>query len=133
VKRFIRQQVPDQLLNNSALNAAVSVLPANYNFEIHKTIWRIQQAGAKRVALQFPEGLLLYACSIADIIEEFAGEQKQSPSQHVSAGGAGSPSLRSAQACSSSIAPVTIRRNCLRNSKCNSRVQHVLWDDLSLL
>lgn len=36
---------------------------------MHKTIWKVQQCGARRVALQFPEGLLLYACTIADIIE----------------------------------------------------------------
>lgn len=74
VKRFVRQQVPDDILHNSALNAAMSVLPSNYNFEIHKTVWRIRQAGATQVALQFPEGLLMYACAIADILEEFAGE-----------------------------------------------------------
>lgn len=48
-------------------------LPWNYNFEIHKTIWRIRQAASRRVALQFPEGLLLYACVISDIIERFTG------------------------------------------------------------
>lgn len=36
---------------------------------MHKTIWKVRQCGARRVALQFPEGLLLYACTIADIIE----------------------------------------------------------------
>lgn len=45
-------------------------LPDNYNFEIHKTIWKIKFTGAKRVALQFPEGLLLFSCVIADIIEQ---------------------------------------------------------------
>lgn len=48
-------------------------LPWNYNFEIRKTIWRVRQAGSKRVALQFPEGLLLYSCVISDIIERFTG------------------------------------------------------------
>lgn len=37
--------------------------------QVHKTVWRIKQQGAKRVALQFPEGLLMYACVIADILE----------------------------------------------------------------
>lgn len=36
-------------------------------------MWRIRQAGSKRVALQFPEGLLLYSCVISDIIERFTG------------------------------------------------------------
>ena len=65
--------VPDSILNDSQLNAAMAVLPSNYNFEIHKTVWRIRQSGAKCVALQFPEGLLLYACAISDIIEQFTG------------------------------------------------------------
>jgi hypothetical protein len=77
IKRFTRQLVPDSILHNEALNAAIKVLPANYNFEIHKTVWRIQQAGVKLVALQFPEGLLMYACMISDILEEFAGEKAE--------------------------------------------------------
>ncbi|GBF93141.1 diphthamide biosynthesis [Raphidocelis subcapitata] len=72
-RRFVRQQVPDEVLNDPALNAAMAVLPANYNFEIPKTVWRLRQAGAARVALQFPEGLLMYACAIADILQEHAG------------------------------------------------------------
>jgi 2-(3-amino-3-carboxypropyl)histidine synthase len=47
----------------------------NYNFEIFKTIWQIQKNNAKVVALQFPEGLLMYACMISDILEEFAHVQ----------------------------------------------------------
>lgn len=37
--------------------------------QVHKTVARIRQLGARRVALQFPEGLLMYACVIADILE----------------------------------------------------------------
>lgn len=73
--RKYTSQIPDEILNNEDLNAAISVLPANYNFEIHKTIWRIKQCGSKRVALQFPEGLLMFACTIADIVEEFSGAE----------------------------------------------------------
>eukprot|EP00793_Prasinoderma_coloniale_P000073 PRCOL_00005581-RA len=76
VKRFVRQQVPSEILEDKALNAAASVLPSNYSFEIHKTVWRVRQAGARRVALQFPEGLLLYACTIADILQAFAGAER---------------------------------------------------------
>ncbi|XP_020288036.1 diphthamide biosynthesis protein 1 isoform X2 [Pseudomyrmex gracilis] len=64
-------KIPDELLNDPSLNSAVEALPSNYNFEIHKTIWRIREAKAKRVVLQMPEGLLMYATTIADIIEEF--------------------------------------------------------------
>ena len=54
---------------------AATQLPSNYNFEIRKTVWKVQQAGAKCVALQFPEGLLLFSCAIADIIETFTGAE----------------------------------------------------------
>ena len=54
--------IPDELLHNESLNAAIAKLPSNYNFEIHKTIHRINQVGAKNVCLQFPEGLAVYVC-----------------------------------------------------------------------
>eukprot|EP00775_Hariotina_reticulata_P009330 gene9330-9494_t len=47
-RRIVRQQVPDDILHDPALAAAMEVLPANYNFEIHKTVWRVRQAGAKQ-------------------------------------------------------------------------------------
>ena len=72
-KRRAATRIPDSILQEVELNAALSVLPSNYNFELHKTVWRIRQAGAKCVALQFPEGLLLFACTISDIIEQFTG------------------------------------------------------------
>ena len=50
-----------------------SPLPANYNFEIPKTIARVRKTNARRVALQMPEGLLAFACPIADLITAFAG------------------------------------------------------------
>lgn len=49
-------KIPDELLNNQDLKDAISALPQNYNFEIPKTIWRIKETKAKRVALQMPEG-----------------------------------------------------------------------------
>ena len=64
-------QLPDDLLHNAALDAAIAALPANYNFEVKKTLWKARAAGARRVALQFPEGLLLYATVIADILAAF--------------------------------------------------------------
>ncbi|KAJ2865623.1 Diphthamide biosynthesis protein 1, partial [Coemansia asiatica] len=66
-------QVPADILDNALLNQAVSLLPSNYNFEIHKTIWQIQRLSAQSVALQFPEGLMIFACTISDILETFAG------------------------------------------------------------
>lgn len=64
-------KIPQSLLNDPELNAAMSVLPTNYNFELHKTIWRIRETKAKRVALQMPEGLLMFSLVICDIIERF--------------------------------------------------------------
>ncbi|KAF2076032.1 hypothetical protein CYY_002646 [Polysphondylium violaceum] len=67
------QQVPEDILNDVELNNALKVLPSNYNFEIFKTIHRLRLNQSKRVALQFPEGLLMYSCLISDILEKFAG------------------------------------------------------------
>ncbi|XP_072548076.1 2-(3-amino-3-carboxypropyl)histidine synthase subunit 1 [Salminus brasiliensis] len=69
--RRVANQIPEDILKDPELQDAISVLPANYNFEIHKTVWRVRQAKAKRVALQLPEGLQMFACVIADIIERF--------------------------------------------------------------
>ncbi|KAL6471169.1 hypothetical protein MHYP_G00198190 [Metynnis hypsauchen] len=71
--RRVANQIPDEILKDPELQEAIHVLPANYNFEIHKTVWRVKQAKAKRVALQLPEGLQMFACVIADIIEKFTG------------------------------------------------------------
>lgn len=73
--RRVLNVIPDEILNDNKLSTAIKMIPSNYNFEIHKTIWKIRQAEAKRVALQFPEGLLLFACVIGDIIEEFTGAE----------------------------------------------------------
>lgn len=64
-------QIPEDILNDDDLNKAIELLPSNYNFEIHKTVWNIKRHGAKRVALQMPEGLLIYSLVIADILEQF--------------------------------------------------------------
>ncbi|XP_061722905.1 2-(3-amino-3-carboxypropyl)histidine synthase subunit 1 [Cydia pomonella] len=64
-------KIPEELLNDPLLNRACESLPQNYNFEIHKTIWRIRSVAAKRVALQLPEGLTMFATTLCDIIETF--------------------------------------------------------------
>ncbi|XP_035241594.1 2-(3-amino-3-carboxypropyl)histidine synthase subunit 1 [Anguilla anguilla] len=69
--RRVANQIPEEILNDPQLQEAIRALPQNYNFEIHKTVWRVRQAKAKRVALQLPEGLQMFACVIADIIERF--------------------------------------------------------------
>ncbi|XP_034827553.1 2-(3-amino-3-carboxypropyl)histidine synthase subunit 1 [Maniola hyperantus] len=64
-------KIPDDLLNDPLINRACEALPQNYNFEIHKTIWRIRSLKSKRVALQLPEGLTMFATTLCDIIETF--------------------------------------------------------------
>lgn len=55
-------KIPDDIVKDELLNAACSMLPQNYNFEVHKTIWRIRQLEAKTVALQMPEGNSIHIC-----------------------------------------------------------------------
>ncbi|KAK2629114.1 hypothetical protein QTJ16_002217 [Diplocarpon rosae] len=64
-------QVPPEILNDPEINAAISLLPPNYSFEIHKTIHRIRTNESKKVALQMPEGLLLFATTLSDILSQF--------------------------------------------------------------
>ncbi|RWS01078.1 diphthamide biosynthesis protein 1-like protein [Dinothrombium tinctorium] len=67
-------QIPEEIANDMCLNEKIAaLLPSNYNFEIHKIIWRLKQANVARVALQFPEGLIIFATSIAEIISAFLG------------------------------------------------------------
>ncbi|KAL8783408.1 MAG: hypothetical protein Q9213_004667 [Squamulea squamosa] len=72
-KRIARvlNQIPTDILNDPDINDAISLLPSNYSFEIHKTIHRIRSSDSKKIALQFPEGLLLFATTISDIITSF--------------------------------------------------------------
>ncbi|GJE84105.1 diphthamide synthesis [Phanerochaete sordida] len=67
----VANQIPLEILQDSQLNAAIKALPANYSFEIHKTIHHVRKNNSKMVALQMPEGLQMFACTIADIIERF--------------------------------------------------------------
>ncbi|KIK30775.1 hypothetical protein PISMIDRAFT_87218 [Pisolithus microcarpus 441] len=67
----IANQIPEDILSDAVLNQAIKQLPSNYSFEIHKTIHHVRKNKAKAVALQMPEGLQMFACTIADIIERF--------------------------------------------------------------
>jgi diphthamide biosynthesis enzyme Dph1/Dph2-like protein len=40
---------------------------------VHKTVWRLREAKARRVALQLPEGLLMFALTLADILQTHTG------------------------------------------------------------
>ncbi|KJA24516.1 hypothetical protein HYPSUDRAFT_214415 [Hypholoma sublateritium FD-334 SS-4] len=71
VQSSINNQIPPEILNDAQLNAAIKQIPPNYSFEIHKTIHHVRKNNATMVALQMPEGLQMFACTIADIIERF--------------------------------------------------------------
>lgn len=45
--RFVNQ-IPAEILNDEELNKAIAILPSNYNFEIHKSVWHIRKSNAKR-------------------------------------------------------------------------------------
>ena len=64
--------VTQELEAHPALQAAMKPLPANYNFEVPRTIARLRALAVSHVALQLPEGLLLYAPLLADIIAAWA-------------------------------------------------------------
>lgn len=36
-------KIPAEIMENAFLNTVIEQLPANYNFEIHKSIWRIEE------------------------------------------------------------------------------------------
>ncbi|GMM34391.1 2-(3-amino-3-carboxypropyl)histidine synthase [Saccharomycopsis crataegensis] len=63
--------IPQDILEDKELNEAIKLLPSNYNFEIHKTVWNIRKNHSKKVAIQMPEGLLVYSLVISDILQNF--------------------------------------------------------------
>lgn len=54
-----------------------SNLPGAYSFEIEKTVQRIHSLEAKHIALQMPEGLLLYATVISDVLQRLVPTLEQ--------------------------------------------------------
>ncbi|RRT75092.1 hypothetical protein B296_00027689 [Ensete ventricosum] len=67
-KRFVKSQIPESILSDPAINTAAAILPSNYDFEVHKTVHRLASAASRRPALQLPDGLLMYALPLADIL-----------------------------------------------------------------
>eukprot|EP00928_Gymnodinium_smaydae_P089864 TRINITY_DN73753_c0_g1_i1.p1 TRINITY_DN73753_c0_g1~~TRINITY_DN73753_c0_g1_i1.p1 ORF type:complete len:523 (+),score=119.85 TRINITY_DN73753_c0_g1_i1:54-1571(+) len=64
--------IPADILDNPELAKAIADgLPRNYDFEVHRTIWRLRKAEIRHVGLQMPEGLTIYATVLADIFRTF--------------------------------------------------------------
>lgn len=78
----IANQIPQDILSDTLLNEAIKQLPSNYSFEIHKTIHHVRKNNAKMVALQMPEGLQMFACTIADIVEQYANNAFRSTERY---------------------------------------------------
>jgi 2-(3-amino-3-carboxypropyl)histidine synthase len=79
-KRVVRRRVkkavnltvvPEAILADQEIAAAIGALPPAYSFEVHKTIHRLRQTSAACVGLQMPEGLLMYGCVLSDILKRF--------------------------------------------------------------
>lgn len=75
-KRIIRRRrataAPDYEIDQTLLKRVLegSALPSTYSFEIVKTVQRCVKEKATHVALQMPEGLLVYATVIGDILRQ---------------------------------------------------------------
>lgn len=46
-RRYVNQ-IPPEILEDEELNTAISILPSNYNFEIHKSVWHIRKHNATK-------------------------------------------------------------------------------------
>lgn len=70
--RKTRGGVPAEIAEDAELLRAIAEgLPSNYEFEVPRTVWRLQKASAKHIGLQLPEGLTSYATALADIFRDF--------------------------------------------------------------
>lgn len=73
--------IPENIKNNAFINELLTLFPSNYNFEIHKTIWRLQELKEElkkdqlTVVLQLPQGLQMFACMLADVFAKVTGSE----------------------------------------------------------
>lgn len=65
-------RIPHEILEDQELNNAIAAhLPSSYEFEVHRTVWRLRRCAARHVGLQMPEGLQRWATILADIFRRF--------------------------------------------------------------
>lgn len=70
--------IPVELLRDEFLSSLIhESLPKNYNFEVHKTIWKIKQTDSKRILLQLPEGLIRFGPVLVDIFRAYFSQDIQ--------------------------------------------------------
>eukprot|EP00439_Symbiodinium_sp_Y106_P032026 s2009_g3.t2 len=66
------RRIPAEILSNDELNLCIAAsLPRTHDFEVHRSVWKLQRAGARHVGLQLPEGLQGWATALADIFSRF--------------------------------------------------------------
>lgn len=63
-----QQNHDTKIINMELYNELMKSLPIAYDFELLKTIKRCNELYTKNIALQMPEGLLMYSCIISDIL-----------------------------------------------------------------
>ncbi|EOB11153.1 Diphthamide biosynthesis protein 1 [Nosema bombycis CQ1] len=66
---FLSQKIYDHLPDT------IPCLPQNYNFEIKKTLKTILRNKAKKITLQFPDGLMKYSLAIIDTIYKYTAAE----------------------------------------------------------
>jgi len=66
------RQIPPEILEDAELNAVIAEqLPSNYEFEVHRTVWKLRKCGARHIGLQLPEGLQAWGTVLADLFQRF--------------------------------------------------------------
>lgn len=84
---FSTNTIPNHITQDDFLNALISQsLPRNYNFEVHKTLWKIEQTKATRVLLQLPEGLIRFGPVLVDIMNGYLSQRSQNPVDFITMG-----------------------------------------------
>lgn len=63
-------QVPNEILEDPNLKGAITLLPANYKFEMPKTIHGTRFSGAQKDKLWLPERQLLFAITFSDVLTQ---------------------------------------------------------------
>ncbi|GFZ08717.1 diphthamide synthesis DPH2 family protein [Actinidia rufa] len=72
-KRFVKNQIPESITGKrrpQRRHRAPTVQLQLRGSQVR--VWRVLSTGAKRVALQFPEGLLMYSLVLSDILFAYA-------------------------------------------------------------
>lgn len=77
VPKKVRPMPYDSIAEDPDVQEAIRIaLPQRYHFEIPKTIWKLRKVHARHVGLQMPDGLLLWAPQILQILKRFGRSEE---------------------------------------------------------